>query len=242
MLATLATCDPRAARADAEPSVTLDWSATEADCPDGSHVVGEVERILGNSTGPRRRVTARADVTRTTTGGFRVMLVTRGADVAGRRTFEAESCPELASASALILAITVNPQLSSAPPVRAEESSDEPVPASPASERANAEPAPQNAATHPPDALDASGATDSAVHPAPSGRRHFGAGVSFAGDVGSLPSADGGVEATLAWVGGSASESRPQEGFFCRRRRRRARRWGLISDRSVSGCEAGTHC
>lgn len=201
MLATLMTWP---ARAEAESIVTLDWRASAAECPDGSQVVGELERILGDGAGPRRHVAARADVTLTKAGTFRVTLVTTGADVAGRRTFEAETCRELASASALILAITVNPQLSSGPLEPAPPPNPEPT--TPGSEAANDAPAPPTA---PPALPDRSSATKAPAPYAPSGsRKHFGASVAFAGDIGSLPSADGGVEAALAWVGGSGERIR----------------------------------
>jgi hypothetical protein len=172
-LTTLAlTASP--ARASADPAISLDWRA-EADCPQGPQIVAEVERILGTPAGPRRHVDARADVTRTNDGKFRVTLVTSGADVAGRRSLEAESCREVASATALILALTVDPQrtLSEAPREELP-----PPPPSPAEKPAHVTP---TRAT-----------------------KTFGASVSAAGDLGSFPSADLGVELALAWAPGRA--------------------------------------
>lgn len=161
------------ASARADVPLTLDWNTDSSlgggDCPEAAEVVAEVERILGGSTGSRRQVAARAEVTHASSGMFQMTLVTSGANVAGRRSVEAESCRELASASALILALTVNPQLTAAP----------------------VGPAPKHVETPPPPRESA------APPPKPRRSKTLGVSVAGAGDLGVLPGAAAGLEAAV---------------------------------------------
>jgi hypothetical protein len=94
--------------ADSAGELSLDWSAPDG-CPTGAEVRREVERLLG---GPARlasgaSLTARATVTHDDV--WRVSLATGSGDSARKRTIEADSCRGLADATALILALMIDP-------------------------------------------------------------------------------------------------------------------------------------
>jgi len=95
---------------------TLDlvWSAP-AVCPDGQSVEREVEALLGLATVSRERLSATAIVT-PIASAWRVVLTTDVHGVPGRRTVEAPSCEALAHATALVLAITIDPHAAAQPP------------------------------------------------------------------------------------------------------------------------------
>jgi hypothetical protein len=82
------------------------WNAPEG-CPSGEAVVLDVQRILGGGTS--RRAEARADVTRLGPQHWAVHLVTTVDGNPGERSLDADSCGSLASATALILAWTIDP-------------------------------------------------------------------------------------------------------------------------------------
>jgi hypothetical protein len=86
--------------------VQLTWNAPGG-CPPVETVLGDVHRTLGKSTA--HRVSARADVTEVGAEHWSVHLVTEVDGVMGERTLDANSCASLASATALILAWTVDP-------------------------------------------------------------------------------------------------------------------------------------
>lgn len=95
-----------AAAAQGTPaSVDLAWSAP-AECPSRAAVLGEVRGILEG--GAPHPVDARAVVTR---AGQRwhVELAIRSDQGSGERSLDADSCAELASAVALIVALAVDP-------------------------------------------------------------------------------------------------------------------------------------
>src|SRR4051812_19779746 len=95
------------ARAAESPSpVQLEWDAPRG-CPPVESVVEEARRNLGGTT--PHRVAARADVTEVGPEHWSVHLFTEVDGVAGERSLEANSCASLASATALILAWTVDP-------------------------------------------------------------------------------------------------------------------------------------
>jgi hypothetical protein len=155
--------------------VEVTWTAPAA-CPSEGYVVGEVGRILDGASGPQKKVHAHADVVCDEGGAWHVTLVTRTEDAPGRRTFSAESCEALADATALILAMTVNPLITPPPP---REPSVEPP-------------------SHGSDARS--------VPPAkPSGSAslaRFALAASLAGTTGVLPSASFGPEISLGWLPG----------------------------------------
>ncbi|WP_434427024.1 hypothetical protein [Nannocystis pusilla] len=98
-----------AAPSPAAPPVDLTWQAP-GECPDGDAVLHMVAGLLRQPTGddaPGRAV-ARGLVTRVgATWELRLVLRGRGSDY--RRTVRAESCPLLARAAALLIAIHLDP-------------------------------------------------------------------------------------------------------------------------------------
>lgn len=93
-----------------ESLVTLQWSAPPEACPDAVYVYGEIGRLLGgaSATAEDAHVAARARVEPTKTG-YRVELATTVAGMKGSRTLDAQTCKGAANATALILALMVNP-------------------------------------------------------------------------------------------------------------------------------------
>src|SRR5687767_7171738 len=89
--------------------VTLEWTAP-AECPDRAYVHGEVARLLGDSA-VKKRVDARAVVTRTG-DTFRVRITTTAG---AERTLDAPTCKAIGDATALIVAIAVDPTVASKP-------------------------------------------------------------------------------------------------------------------------------
>jgi hypothetical protein len=94
--------------------VTLSWNAPAA-CPDVSAIFAEVHRLLGSSAASSqeedRAVSATATVTHTRQA-WKVDLQAVGEDqdqAPVRRTFHTDSCADLANATALVLAMMVNP-------------------------------------------------------------------------------------------------------------------------------------
>jgi hypothetical protein len=93
--------------------VSLTWNAPH-ECPPGEAVLADVQRMLGSTSG--RSVAARADVTEVNPEHWSVHLTTDVEGAQGERTIEANSCASLATATALILAWTVDPSRARAPP------------------------------------------------------------------------------------------------------------------------------
>jgi hypothetical protein len=119
------------ARADsADQILSLSWNAPQG-CPSKAMVTNEVKRILGGTT--LHRATARADVVELGPQRWTVHLVTDVDDVPGERSLEANSCDALASATALILAFTVDPARAlAATPPRSSPTQSAPQPTPPA--------------------------------------------------------------------------------------------------------------
>jgi hypothetical protein len=86
--------------------VDLAWNAP-AECPARDAVVDEVARVLSSSHERRVAVTVRADVSRDDSGRWHAALRVDMRDAHGERTLDAESCPAIASATAVIVAIAV---------------------------------------------------------------------------------------------------------------------------------------
>jgi hypothetical protein len=93
--------------ARADQPVSLAWNAPPG-CPLQEAVLGDVQRILGTTTS--HRATARADVTQLGPERWSLHLSTEVDGVPGERSLEANSCASLATAAALILAWTVDPE------------------------------------------------------------------------------------------------------------------------------------
>jgi hypothetical protein len=106
-----ASAAPTAARSPAGgESVRLDWAAP-AQCPSSSVVAAHIRRLTGADQG-HDPVHATAHVTHGLDGQWRVRLVLSGA-VTGTRSLQATDCASLARATALIVALSANPQVAS---------------------------------------------------------------------------------------------------------------------------------
>jgi hypothetical protein len=107
-------------------AIVLAWDAP-AECPAQADVLAEVNRLLGGAPDPtgRKRLGAKANVERDPKGGFRVHLTTDMAGVSGERDLDAPTCPALADATALVLALTFDPEAVAA---RRAEARKEPTP------------------------------------------------------------------------------------------------------------------
>ncbi len=92
-----------------EKPVALEWIAP-AECPDSAYVERELARLLaGDPVAAERRLRVRAEVGRADAGRWRVRIRTSGAGGTGDRSLDAESCRALADATALIVALAVDP-------------------------------------------------------------------------------------------------------------------------------------
>lgn len=99
--------------------VTLRWSAP-AGCPDANAVKDEVERLLGASrTQPAKPIEVSAAVARDERGRWRVRLETAGDGGPRVRELRGASCKAVADASALILALMIDPEAVATAPASA---------------------------------------------------------------------------------------------------------------------------
>jgi hypothetical protein len=116
--------------ADASPQETfsLSWQAP-AECPSSDDVRAEVARLLGGQNhlpaGQEFKASAQVDHAQT----WSVSIQTEWAGRSGRRAIEAASCQDVADATALILALVIDPTVVATPPMR----THPPAPPSPAS-------------------------------------------------------------------------------------------------------------
>jgi len=108
-LASVGLAAGRAVASDAAALVVLEWAAPEG-CPDGAYVEREVHRLLGDASAGSPYMQARAQVRQEKSGRWHIELRTMGRQGPGVRTVTAESCPALADAAALILALAIDPQ------------------------------------------------------------------------------------------------------------------------------------
>jgi hypothetical protein len=100
--------------------VDLTWNAP-AECPSRDAVVDEVARVLTAPKRQRVRVSADVDVSHDGQGHWHGALKVATGDAHGERSLDAESCPAIASATAVIIAVAVEggmpePALPEAPP------------------------------------------------------------------------------------------------------------------------------
>jgi hypothetical protein len=96
-----------AGRATAETPLDLEWLAPPP-CPDVAYVRAGVAGLLAGSSETGSRVGAVARVTSTAGEWSLDLTITRDGNVA-HRTMKAASCPAVADAAALILALTIDP-------------------------------------------------------------------------------------------------------------------------------------
>jgi hypothetical protein len=124
-----------------EPRLRLAWNAP-AGCASEEAVIAEVQKILAGP--PSQGATAKADVEPVAERRFRERLSTDVAGVSGEQTLEADSCEELAKATGLILAWSIDPQRAAA---RAAASTPTPTPTPTATATATPTPTPTPTAT-----------------------------------------------------------------------------------------------
>ena len=127
--ACLALFATRSSRADEGNPVSLQWHAP-AECPDAESIQASIRRRLQSPdpAPPDTSVHATATVTRVGRT-WRVELVATTEESTGRRVLEGATCHSVGDATALVIAIIVNPQKAAAYPMRA--SPPEPIVAVP---------------------------------------------------------------------------------------------------------------
>jgi hypothetical protein len=110
----LVRADPTA---DAAGLLLLQWVAP-AECPTREDVVRDVVRLLGPTPTSAEPLTARAHLSRSADGRWHGRIETPGPS-GGTRTLDAPSCKALADATALVLALRINPRILTNPPPEA---------------------------------------------------------------------------------------------------------------------------
>lgn len=112
----VALCAAMASEAHASGPVSLRWSAPE-DCPTTEEVLNEVNRLLGpRATPDEPAINVIANVKRKDDGMYVVRLEIPGADGPRLREVSAVSCLALGQATALIVAMMVDPEAALAAP------------------------------------------------------------------------------------------------------------------------------
>jgi len=168
-----------AAWADEGSGYAFAWRAPEG-CPAASTVEGEIDNLLGGPAADRARDSLRVQATVERGAQWLVTLETASKSASGHRTLEAATCQGLANATALIVALMIDPDAVAA------RSAQVPVAAPPM-----APPAPP------------------AVIPAPSPKEPSAttvrtlsvlAGAAVAGNAGVLPSPDAGASVSVGVV------------------------------------------
>ncbi len=101
------TCVSATASASDSP-LELMWQAP-AECPSEADVHADVEKRLGGSASGKH-VLARARVTHREDSSWQVVLSTTQAGTSGERTLDGPTCVAVARATALILALTIDPE------------------------------------------------------------------------------------------------------------------------------------
>jgi hypothetical protein len=93
-----------------QSSSSITWSAPSPDCPDEAYVRAAVQQLLGPDDPTAARVEAHAQVERAGDASWRVHLTTLRDGATGERVVESSSCRSLADATALIVALAIDPQ------------------------------------------------------------------------------------------------------------------------------------
>ncbi|WP_438019786.1 hypothetical protein WMF18_12285 [Sorangium sp. So ce315] len=120
LAAALAAAATEARAEEGAWGVDLDWAAPDA-CADGGRVLAEIEQRLGRPAaaqgGPRLR--ARAEVSQNARGSWDLRLTTTLGEATSSRDLHGETCAELASAAALIIALALDPEAAARAPMGA---------------------------------------------------------------------------------------------------------------------------
>lgn len=194
----LASFASRAANAQSSNRmpVTLEWAAP-ANCPTRDHVVAEIARLLGHpaETAATQPLTARANVSLVENGSWQLRLETITRDGAETRTMDGSTCVEVADATALILAMAIDPDA-----VRPASASSGPVDASSAPPTPIASSAPPTAVESLPSAapvIAASPAPSSSAPPASDRPWHITIRTTATVDFGTFAAAGAGTEIAM---------------------------------------------
>jgi hypothetical protein len=114
----------------------LEWEAPES-CPSSTDLRASIRQLLGATPGPyaNTNVSVRATASEEGSGRWLGTLETRSGPNTGKRTLRAESCKAVAGATALIIALMIDPdavvahqaQASQTPPAKANSKIKEPA-------------------------------------------------------------------------------------------------------------------
>jgi hypothetical protein len=160
-------------RAEAKGTVLFEWIAPEG-CPPESSVNAEIDNLLGGVARDRAREDLTVEATVEHGALWSVTLETMSSATSGHRTIEAATCQGLANATALIVALMIDPDAVAARAGKVKERETALPPAAPS---APAPPSP------------------------PVQRATFGlAGVGATGNLGVLPAPDVGIGAEIGLV------------------------------------------
>jgi hypothetical protein len=178
------------------PAIDLVWNAP-AECPSRDTVLGERERILGASRAVNAEI-ARTDVYRNATGGWhaQVQVESRGARTA--REFDAQSCSEIAAATAVILAVAAEDFPGGAPSA-GQEPATTPSGESPRTASLATAPAPVPVPAAPP--ADGSGTVAESPRFQATGVSRLVLAAGGVLDEGAMPSPSAGAELEAGWLG-----------------------------------------
>jgi hypothetical protein len=95
--------------ADAAPiAFSLTWEAP-APCPDSDYLRAQIETLLAGAPPSVVPVTARAEISQRADGMWTVKLTTERGGTVGERSLTADACRSLADATALVIALTIDP-------------------------------------------------------------------------------------------------------------------------------------
>ena len=183
-------------RAETTPlPLVLTWDAPRG-CPEAPFVLSRIEQLLRGPKAAPTVVLARAKIAGAGEGAHRLTLTLRTADVEETRTIDAASCSALAEASAVVIALAIDPSMEGAlgtepPPPVAPPPPVEPPSFEPAPVEATPVPLPKVAPTK----AESPSPTTSAGR-APTSRVALGVGGSVVS--GALPSVGAGLVGSAA--------------------------------------------
>jgi len=161
------------ANAETDAGFSFEWIAPEG-CPSFAAVEAEIDRLLGGPAAAHSKQALRVHAEVVREALWQVTLLTTSGEVSGHRTLEASTCDGLANATALIVALMIDP---SAVAAHEPMSADQTGPVAP-----SASPPPRSRLPAPPLAPP--------KPLAPSRGTHGLVGASVSGNLGLLPAPD----------------------------------------------------
>jgi hypothetical protein len=183
-------------RAQAKVAVAFEWSAP-AGCPSATQVRAEIDQLLGAPIDESASVDLTVHAAVEQREQWLVTLDTHSGGTDGHRTFESATCQGLASATALIVALMIDPDAVAAQASKAKEAEPAPQPAP------TATPAPDGPTLDGPAPATPTPEVPASAAPPPGPRTLFGiVGLGAAGHLGILPGADVGLAAQIGLLRG----------------------------------------